>query len=329
MKMLIFGASREEQSIILEIQQCMQLEKVVFEEGILEYRNIEKVQDYDAIWIMTNSVIGEREAKRLKEYGVKYIISRATGIDHLDVEALRRYGIRAANVPSYSPNAISEHTIMLLLMALRNMKKNQHMVEKLDYRIQGLCGREIRKQTIGVVGSGRIGQLTIAALNGLDVKVLVHSRTERPEIAKLATYVSMDELYRYSDVIILHCPLTKENYHMICEDSLSMCKEKMVLINTARGGLVDGEAVLRNLKSGKIESFAMDVYEGEDDFIRTTCDAKTHPNATFLELCSREDVIYTAHVGFLTDQARYEIIRISMENAEEYEKTGTCSNEIT
>ncbi|MBO5488222.1 MAG: hypothetical protein J5988_15075 [Eubacterium sp.] len=329
MRLLIFGTTKEEQQRILTLNETVALEKVDFAEGIFTRDRVKEVQGYDGIWIMTNSSIGEPEAKVLKEAGVRYIISRATGIDHLDIKALEKYGLKAANVPSYSPNAISEHTILMLLSALRKMKRNQNMIARRDFGIQGICGREVRMMTVGVIGSGRIGSLTIQALKGLGAEVLVNAPVVNPAIEEIATYVSLDELLEKSDAILLHCPLTEENYQIISRESLEKCKDGVVLVNTARGGLVDAKSILEALKTGKVSSFAMDVYEGEDDFVRMDFHGKAMEDSVLEELLNREDVIYTAHVGFLTDQALYEIMRISLENAAEYEKKGCCQNEVT
>lgn len=328
MRLLIFGTTKEEQQSILAINQHIGIAVLDFADGIFTLERIKETEGYDAIWIMTNSQIGEAEAKALKAAGIRYIISRATGTDHLDLKALQRYGIHAANVPAYSPNAISEHTILLLLSALRKLKQSQKMIAARNFGIHGICGREIRMMTIGVIGSGRIGSLTIQALKGLGANILVHAPVKNPEVEQIATYVSLSELLEKSDAIVLHCPLTAENYHLIREETLKQCKEGLVLVNTARGGLVDGTAVLAALKSGKISAFAMDVYETEDDFVRMDFKGNTMEDAVFEELLNRDDVIYTAHISFLTDQALHEIMRISLENAAEYSKTGACRNEV-
>lgn len=328
MRLLIFGSTLQEQNIVKEYLDESGLE-VEFTEGILDIYSISKVKGFEAVWIMTNSQIGEKEAKVLKEHGVKYIVTRSTGYDHLDLAALKTHGIKAANVPSYSPNAISEYTILLLLMALRKMKRTQSMVKNLDYGVNGICGREIRMLTIGVVGTGTIGSLTVQALHGFGAKVVAHSRTEREELSQLVEYVSLEELYRKADVIILHCPLQESNYHMINRESIQKCKDGVVIINTSRGGLVDCDAILEGIDAGKISSFALDVYENEDELIRNSYTLETHPDKKFVKLCEREEVVYTPHTSFYTDQAVKEIIKISIDNAKEYVKNDFCMNELT
>ena len=187
MKLLIYGMTEDEKKTLAEIRQQVDVEEIAFADGIFTKDRIAEVDGFRAIWIMTNSMIGEEEARLLSEHGVRYIVSRAAGIDHLDLEALRKYGIKAANVPSYSPNAISEHTMMLLLNALRHMRRSEAMVARRDFGIAGLCGREIRTMTIGVIGAGRIGTLTIKVLVALGAKVLVHARHVHPD--HLAQYL--------------------------------------------------------------------------------------------------------------------------------------------
>ncbi|MGN0166103.1 MAG: NAD(P)-dependent oxidoreductase [Lachnospiraceae bacterium] len=329
MKLLIFGTTKREQKTILEINETIKISELAFTDGIFSLERIEEVKGFDAIWIMTNSHIGMAEAAALKVAGVNYIISRATGIDHLELDALEHCGLKAANVPDYSPNAISEHTVLMLLTMLRKMKREQALISRRNFGIEGVCGREIRTMTIGVVGAGRIGRLTMKALKGFGAKLLVYAPTVYPEVEEMAEYVSLEELFEKSDAIILHCPLKESNYHLINEESLTKCKDGLVLINTARGGLVDGKAVLQGLKSGKISGFGMDVWETEDEFIRKDLGNIPVSDEVFEELLEREDVVYTSHISFLTDQALYEIMRISLENAAEYEKTGACKNEVT
>lgn len=328
MKLLIFGTTGEEQKTITEINRSVRLESISFAGGTFSCGRREELRGFDAIWIMTNSCIGEDEAAVLQEMGIRFVISRAAGTDHLDKNALRKHGIRAANVPSYSPNAISEHTVLLLLSALRHLRKSEEMIAKRDFGISGLCGREVRNMTIGVIGAGKIGSLTVKALNGFGAQILIHAPHENPELMKFAEYVPMEEIFERSDAIVLHCPLTRDNYHLICAGTLEKCREGVVLVNTARGGLVDGKSVLEALKTGKVSSFAMDVYESEDDFVRMDFEGMPVGDEIFEELLERKDVIYTSHIGFLTDRALYEILRISLENAAEYEKTGECRNEV-
>lgn len=212
MKLLIYGMTEDEKKILAEIRQQVDVEEIAFADGIFTKDRIAEVDGFRAIWIMTNSMIGEEEARLLSEHGVRYIVSRAAGIDHLDLEALRKYGIKAANVPSYSPNAISEHTLMLLLNALRHMRRSEAMVARRDFGIAGLCGREIRTMTIGVIGAGRIGTLTIKALAALGAKVLVHARHVHLDLVGIATQVSLSEIWERSDAIVLHCPPYKRKY---------------------------------------------------------------------------------------------------------------------
>ena len=241
---------------------------------------------------------------------------------------MKKYGIKAANVPSYSPGSVSEHAMTLLLMLLRRMKRNQKMVRDCNYKVDGIRGRELRSMTAGVFGSGKIGALTIQALAGFGCQVLVCDPFEKEEIKEIAEYVTRETLLKNSDVILIHCPLDENNYHLISEKSLQQCKDGVVIVNTARGGLVDAEAVLHGIETGKISGFAFDVYEGEDSIVRNDFEGAYPPDPVFEKLCEKDNVIYTAHISFYTDEAVEALVRISTENIEEFFKTGRCKNEI-
>lgn len=313
-----------------------QLEKMVFEEkpefifvdDILKDETVSFTAGCDAVSLMSNSLVDDNMAKKLSENGVKYITSRSTGIDHLHKDAIRKYGLDAANVPSYSPGSISEHTMLLLLSLLRKMKKNQEMINQNNYKINGIRGKELAKMTVGVFGSGKIGEITIKMLAGFGCRILVHDVFEKESVKQYASYVSKEEIQKQADVIILHCPLLPDTYHLVDEKFIAGCKDGVILVNTARGGLVDAKAVLDALEAEKISEFAFDVYEGEDAIVRYDFEGAYPPDELFEKLCRRDDVIYTAHVSFFTDEAAFELVRISTENAVEFCMKGACKNTI-
>lgn len=328
MNVLIFGAQREEQELITSMLADSLIDKVTFGKGVLSLENMECVKGYELVWIITNSIIGEKEAEKLKEYGVRFMVTRSAGTDHMDKHALKKCGIQAANVPEYSPGAISEHTVLLLLALLRNLKRSTQMTDRGDFSLSGLLGKEISSLTVGVVGCGRIGLRTMQILSSFGCQELVYSPHVKEEGKKYARFVTEEELFRQSDVVLLHCPQTEKNYHMINKETLSWMKEGSYLVNTARGGLVDTEAVLEALKSRKLAGYAFDVYEKEDDFIRKNCGRDGYKDPLFWELCDRDDVIYTAHTGFFTEEAVSAMRKITVENVLEYAAKGSCINEF-
>lgn len=327
MKILIFGTEPKERDEI-RIYLCAHgLEQVEFAEGILNMETIPSTRGYEIIWLITNSIVREQEARALSEYGVKYIVTRSTGIDHLSVKALRDNGICAANVPLYSTGAVSEHTILLLLALMRKLKYSMKNTDRGNFTLENVMGKELSMQTVGIIGCGKIAISTIRMLSGFRCNILVSTTHEKEEVNDLVTFTDQDTLLKESDIILLHCPLKKENYHLINAESLSKMKTSAILVNTARGGLVDSEAILAALKSGKLSGYGFDVYEKEDDYIRTK--NPDYPDEIFWELCGRDDVIYTSHIAFYTDLAMESLNRLTMQNVVSYALNGYSENEIT
>lgn len=328
MKTVFFGTRAEEKECIEKWAEKYGYE-VCTRTDFLTEENAAETYGYDAVGIVVNCRVTEKIAKTLSEAGVRYLLTRAAGTDHLDMEAIQRYNIKAANVPIYSPNAIAEHTILLTLSALRHLKEQIMRNEKYNFSIAGLQGRELRNMTVGIVGTGRIGCTTIQGLSGFGCKMLAYDKWERKDMKQFVTYVTLDELLLSSDVLIFHCPLTEDNYHMINEASLKKCKQGVVIVNCARGGLLDHEAVLKALKSGRVGALAMDVYEKEQLFLRKDKSREGLQDELIKELLMREDVIYTSHTAFYTDEAISNIIETSFQNLYEYVTTGECANEVS
>ncbi len=327
MKVMVFGTRQEEREII-EKQAALYGYEVCMRSDFLTEANVQETKGCEAVCIVVNCRITRTMAHTMSQAGVKYILTRAAGTDHLDVEAIREYGMQTANVPFYSPNAVSEHTILLTLAALRHFKEQIRRTAKYDFSIAGLEGRELRNMTVGVIGAGRIGCATICGLKGFGCRILAYDQRKQEEIREDVSYVSRETVLAESDVLIFHCPLTKETYHMICENTIEKCKDGVVLINCARGGIIDSKAVLKALKSGKIGALAMDVYEQEDSFLRKDMSVQGLQDGVFKELTDREDVIYTSHTAFYTDEAISNMIETSFKNLYEYEKSGKCENEV-
>ena len=266
--------------------------------------------------------------KALAESGVKYVVTCSAGYDHLNIEAMKRYGIKGANVPRYSPNAISEHTVMIVLALLRKLRTQILRIEHGNFTTTGLQGRELRNMVVGIVGAGRIGYTTIQCLSGFHPKaILAYDIYENHDVRQYASYVPLDELYAKADVIIFHCAYTKENYHMVNDEAIQAMKDGVVLVNSARGPLFDTHAMLRGLHSGKIGALGIDVIEGEGA-LRKSSGAQKDVASDIRKLLSYENVIFTAHTAFYTDQADYNLCETTIQNLRQYARTGSCDNEL-
>ena len=295
---------------------------------MLTEANYELARGCEAVFIVVGCRITESLAEKLAGIGVKYILTRAAGTDHLDRAALARLGLRAANVPAYSPNAVSEHTVMLLLALLRKLKTQLNRVQQHNYTIGGLRGRELRALTAGVIGPGKIGSATLENLKGFGCRLLATGRKNR-ETGDGTAFVPLEELLSKSDAVLLHCPLTNDSYHMINDRTLSLMKPGSLLINTSRGGLVNGRDVLKALESGHLGGFAFDVYEGEEAFCRKDLKGGAPGDPVFEKLLSLDNVLYTTHTAFYTNEAVSGMIGTSFENLHAFLTQGLCENEVT
>ncbi len=327
MKILVFG-HRMDESIIY--QQCNQHYgyDIDFTREILTLDNIAMTKGYEAIIIIVSCQITEQVAAMLKENGVKYVLTRAAGKDHLDIHAIKRHGLLAAYVPSYSPSAISEHTVMMILAVLRKLKLQMNRIHARNFKIDSMRSKELRDLTVGVIGTGRIGRMTIQNLSGFQPRILAYDIYENEEVSSYVTYTSLEELLKVSDIIVLHCPLIESNFHMINSETIEKMKEGVILINTARGGLVDTRAVLEGLKTGKIGGFGLDVYENESVLRKQEFKDGTIKDEVLEELLGMDQVLFTSHTAFYTDEAVTNMIGYTLDNLNEFMMTGTCKNSI-
>jgi D-lactate dehydrogenase len=244
------------------------------------------------------------------ERGVRFISTRSIGVDHIDREAAARLGIRIGNV-SYDPDAVSNYTVMLILMAIRRVKNIARLCAAGDFSLRGgVQGRNLRNLTVGIAGTGRIGKRVIEHLSSFGCPLLVYSLRrgeggdyqEDETVRKHARYVDWDEFLASSDIISLHMRPTPETYHIINRDTIAKMKDGVMLVNTARGGLVDSEALIEAVESGKVSGAALDVHEDELTLYYKDLRGKPLANRPLAVLRSFPNVIVTPHTAFYTDQ---------------------------
>ena len=252
--------------------------------------------------------------EKLAAEGVKYIGFRTIGYNSVDLEAAKRLGIRVAH-SGYSPYSVANYTVMLMLMCIRKALYVMMRSHTADYSLGPICGREMQNMTVGIIGTGRIGKAVIKNLSGFGCKIIAYD----PYPAKDLEYVTLDELYAKSDIISLHTFLSDETYHMINKDSIAKMKDGVILINAARGALVDTKNLIEAVESGKIGSVGTDCCEGEDDFIRT--DRKYDDlvvNHDYIILKSFQNTIVTPHIAFFTDQAVSDMVESSVKSVVQF-----------
>lgn len=238
--------------------------------------------------------------QKFRSYGVGYITTRTIGYDHIDVEAAKECGIKVANAP-YGPDGVADYTIMLMLMSIRKMKciMQRNIVQ--DYTLKGIQGRELRDFKVAVIGTGRIGRTVIRNLSGFGCRILAYDVYENEEVKQYATYVNEETIWKEADMITFHAPLTEDNFHMINQNTIEQMKEGVVIINTARGGLIDSKALIDGIESGKIGAAGLDV--AEDEFSLYYYDRKSDilTNRELALLKSYPNVIVSHHMAFYTD----------------------------
>lgn len=274
---------------------------------------------YDAVCVFVNDVIDETVIKGLKRYDVGHIALRCVGFNNIDLAQARLKGISVSRVPDYSANAVAEFTVALILALNRKIHRAFNRVKEQNFSLQGLLGFNLHCKTVGIVGAGRIGLATMRILHGFGCKILCRDPTPNKEAIKYgAEYVDMDTLLHRSDIISLHCPLTEQSQHLIHHDSVRKMKDGVMLINTSRGALMHTQAILAGLKSGKIGSLGLDVYEKESELIHPTHSCETINQETFQRLASFPNVVVTGHQGYFTRETVQHIVLTTLENLQYY-----------
>ena len=276
---------------------------------------------FPAVCAFVNDELQADTLSTLRAGGTQLILLRSAGFNHVDLNAASRLGLVVAHVPAYSPNAVAEHTIALILTLNRKTHRAYARVREGNFSLEGLLGFDLSERTVGVVGTGKIGALVARILLGFGCEVLAHDPYPNPDVESLGIrYTSLDELFAESDVITLHCPLVSDTYHVISAESLSKMRTGVMLINTGRGGLVDAPAVIEGLKSGRIGYLGLDVYEEEADLFFVDRSAEVLTDDTFARLLTFPNVLITGHQGFFTYEALQNIAETTIANLTAWER---------
>ena len=296
-----------------------------FLETRLNENTAELAKDCDAVCVFVNDEVNAKVIDALYAYGVKLIALRCAGYNNVDVR--HAFGkIHVVHVPSYSPHAVAEHAAALLLASVRKTHKAYIRTRDFNFSLSGLTGFDLYGKTAGIVGAGRIGRVFADICKGFGMNVLLFDRNVKDNDF---TYVNLEELLTDSDIISLHCPLTAETHHLINADTIDKMKNGVVLLNTSRGALIDAEALINGIKSGKIGAAGLDVYEEEADVFFNDFSEKVVKDDVLTRLISMPNVIITSHQAFLTKEALDNIADTTVNNILSYfENDGLCDNEL-
>ena len=272
----------------------------------------------DAISIIVTNMTDEL-LTALAAQGVRYILTRSIGTEHIDMNAARRLGLRVASVV-YSPESVANYAIMLMLMCCRKFPYVLERAKLQDYSLPGKRGRELSKMTVGVIGTGRIGQTVLRHLSGFGCRLLGYDRYPSAEAQQLCEMTDLETIYRECDVITLHCPATKDNHHMINAETLAKMKPGVILINTARGGLIDTMALVEALESGHVGAAGLDVIENEYGLYYINHTGKAMNNRELALLNAFPNVIVAPHTAFYTDVTVYDMACCTVEACAAFER---------
>lgn len=307
------------------IKRKLKGSRIVFLDEPLTEENISKIKDSEIISIFIATKLSKNIIAKLPK--LKFVATRSTGFDHIDIKECKKRKITVTNIPTYGENTVAEHTFALILALSRKVHESHLRRLRNDFSIEGLKGFDLKDKTMGVIGAGNIGKHVIRIARGFEMNVLASDRHEDPFLAEEMNfkYVSFKELVEKSDIVSLHVPYSKENHHMINSNTLKKMKKGAILINTSRGGLVDTEALIRALKSGHLSGAGLDVVEGEE-LIKEEKELLHHEkNSQALRqlaedhiLLSLPNVVFTPHIAFYSQEALERIIYQTIENIRDF-----------
>lgn len=280
---------------------------------------------YDAICVFVNDRVNAKMIDELYNMKVKAILLRSAGFNHIDIKAAEDK-IAVLRVPSYSPEAVAEYAMGLLLSINRCIHKAYYRTRDFNMNINGFMGMDLNNKTAGVVGTGKIGQAMIRILEGFGMNIIAYDPFPNEELN--VEYVSVEELFKRSDVISLHCPLTKETKHMINKNSIKLMKDGVYLVNTSRGSLINSEDLLEGLVAGKFGGVGLDVYEEEEGIFYEDRSADIVEDDILARLMTFPNVLITSHMGFFTKEAMEAIAVTTMENAYSLENGLPLTNKV-
>ena len=300
--------------------------QIRFLETKLNEDTVELAKGCDAVCVFVNDTVNAKVIDSLYEYGVKLIALRSAGYNNVDVQ--HAYGkIHVVHVPAYSPYAVAEHAMALLLTSVRRIHKAYNRTRDFNFSLSGLTGFDFHGKTVGVVGTGKIGRIFIDICRGFGMRVIAYDLYPAKDSG--IEYVPLEQLFRESDIISLHCPLTDETRHMIDAAAIEKMKKGVVIVNTSRGALIDAESLLEGIKARKVGAACLDVYEEEADVFFEDRSGHIMDDELLSRLISMPNVIVTSHQAFLTEEALNNIAETTVGNILScFEKDGMCDNEL-
>jgi D-lactate dehydrogenase len=303
--------------------------ELIFLEPRLNHQTACLATDAPGICLFVNDEINKNTLETLASNGLQLVALRCAGYNNVDIQAAKSLGIKIVRVPAYSPYAVAEHTVALMLALNRKLHRAYNRVREGNFSLEGLLGFDLHGRTIGIVGTGKIGQVVAQIMTGFGCKVLAYDLYPNPQCESIGVqYVDLAQLFTRSDIVTLHCPLTPETRHLVNEQAISKMKPHAMLINTGRGALIDTNAIIAALKSGQVGALGLDVYEQESELFFEDHSDQIIQDDTFARLMTFPNVMITGHQAFFTEDAMRAIAEVTLSNISQVEQGQACPNEI-
>ena len=329
MKIAVFNTKPYDEEFLRAANRAFK-HKLTFLEPRLSEQTVSLAAGFPAVCVFVHDEVSARVLEILNANGTHLVALRCAGFNNVDLKTAERLNMKIVRVPAYSPYAVAEHTVGLMLTLNRKIYKSYTRVREGNFSLDGLLGFDMHQRTVGVIGTGKIGAIVARIVKGFGCHVLAYDVRRNPEVEQLgAQYVSLNELYKRSDVITLHCPLIPETYHLIGADAVRRMKPGVMLINSSRGELIDTKAVIAGLKSGKIGYLGLDVYEEEADLFFEDLSTRVIQDDVFSRLLTFPNVIITGHQAFFTREAMKNIAETTLKNIADVENGRPCPNNVT
>jgi D-lactate dehydrogenase len=329
MRIAVFSAKAYDRRF-LEAANADHEHDIVFYEAGLHPTTTVLADGFPAVCAFVNDDLSAEVLEALWDQGTRLLALRSAGFNHVDIEAAQELGMTVARVPAYSPYAVAEHTVGLLLALNRKLHRAYTRVRETNFSLDGLLGFDVHGKTVGIVGTGKIGTIVARILGGFGCDLLAYDLYPNDECRELGVeYVELDDLFARSDIISLHTPLTPDTHHLIDQDALDQMQDGVMLLNTSRGALIDTQVVIEALKSGSVGALGLDVYEEEGDLFFEDLSSDVIQDDTFARLLTFPNVLITGHQAFFTEEAMSNIAETTLSNVTAFEEDGEVLHPVT
>lgn len=319
MRIAVFSAKPYDQTFLTRANAANRHELSFFD-ARLTHDTAPLAKGFDGVCAFVNDHLDSAVLEQLHAGGTRLVALRSAGFNHVDLAAAERLGITVARVPAYSPHAVAEHAVALVLSLNRMTFRAYNRVREGNFALDGLLGFDLHGKTVGVIGTGHIGLIFANIMHGFGCRILAYDPQPNPQAKAFVEYVPLESLYAQADIISLHCPLTPDTDHLIDADAIALMKRGVMLINTGRGRVVDTPAVIAGLKSGHIGRLGLDVYEEEEQLFFEDLSHGIIEDDQFMRLTTFHNVLITGHQAFFTHEALTNIAETTLANVDAFER---------